>query len=169
MALSEVAPFAKTGGLADVGSALPKALKDQGHDIRVIMPQYRVINERKYVLRDVIRLQDIPVQLGKKDIQVNVKAAFIPNSKVQVYFIDYRPFFFREGLYVDPKTGKVKRFFSLPDPEACPIIDGIAFDGKNLWVTGKHCPSIFYIAKPKEKLISAPLIPQKKSTQKKSK
>jgi len=106
MALSEVAPFAKTGGLADVGSALPKALKEQGHDIRVIMPQYRVINERKYVLRDVIRLQDIAVQLGKKTIKVNVKAAFIPNSKVQVYFIDYRPFFFREGLYVDPKTGK---------------------------------------------------------------
>ncbi|NQT24437.1 glycogen synthase GlgA [candidate division KSB1 bacterium] len=106
MALSEVAPFAKTGGLADVGSALPKALKDDGHDIRVIMPQYRVINERKYVLRDVIRLQDISVQLGKKDITVNVKAAFIPNSKVQVYFIDYKPFFFREGLYIDPKTGK---------------------------------------------------------------
>lgn len=106
MAFSEVAPFAKTGGLADVGSALPKALKDQGHDIRVIMPQYRVINERKYVLRDVIRLQDIQVQLGKKEIRLNVKAAFIPNSKVQVYFIDYKPFFFREGLYIDPKTGK---------------------------------------------------------------
>jgi starch synthase len=106
MALSEVAPFAKTGGLADVGSALPKALKDLGHDIRVIMPQYRMINERKYVLRDVIRLQDIPVQLGEKEVVINVKAAFIPNSKVQVYFIDYRPFFFREGLYVDPKTDK---------------------------------------------------------------
>lgn len=106
LAASEVAPFAKTGGLADVGGALPKALKDLGHDIRVIMPQYRMINERKYVLRDVIRLQDIPVQLGKKEIRINVKAAFIPNSKVQVYFIDHKPFFFREGLYVDSKTGK---------------------------------------------------------------
>lgn len=106
MAASEVTPFAKTGGLADVGSALPKSLKDMDHDIRVIMPQYRIINERKYVLRDVIRLQDIPVQMGKKEIRINVKAAFIPNSKVQVYFIDYKPFFFREGLYVDPKTGK---------------------------------------------------------------
>ncbi|HDQ44723.1 MAG TPA: glycogen synthase GlgA [bacterium] len=106
MAFSEVAPFAKTGGLADVGGALPKALKDLGHDIRVIMPQYREVNERRYILRDVIRLQNISVQMGDESLQIQVKSAFLPNSKVQIYFIDYKPFYFREGLYVDPKTGK---------------------------------------------------------------
>ena len=104
MAFSEVAPFSKTGGLGDVGGALPKALKDMGHDVRVITPQYRRINERKYVLRDVIRLQDIAVNMGEKTVTLNAKSAFLPNSKVQVYFMDYRPYFFREGLYTNPKT-----------------------------------------------------------------
>ena len=103
MAVSEVAPFTKTGGLGDVGGALPKALKDLDHDVRIITPQYRDVNERKYILRDVIRLQNIPVQLGDETVEVNVKSAFLPNSKVQVYFLDYRPFFFRKGLYVDEK------------------------------------------------------------------
>jgi len=103
---SEVAPFAKAGELADVASSLPKMLKEAGQDVRVITPQYRSTNERKYVLRDVIRLQNIPVPLGKETVPVHVKSAFLPGSKVQAYFIDYRPFFFRDGLYSDPKTHK---------------------------------------------------------------
>ncbi|MFH1943580.1 MAG: glycogen/starch synthase [bacterium] len=106
MVFPEVAPFAKTGSVGDIGGALPKVLKDFGHDVRIISPQYRIINERKYVLRDVIRLQNIPVSLGKKNINVHVKSAFLPNSKVQVYFIDYKPFFFKDGLYSDPKSGE---------------------------------------------------------------
>ena len=60
---SEVSPFAKTGGLADVTSSLPKALFEMGHDVRIIMPKYGMISERKYVLREVIRLKKIPVHL----------------------------------------------------------------------------------------------------------
>lgn len=103
--VSEVAPFVKTGGLGDVGGALPKALKDLGHDVRVITPQYREVNERKYILRDVIRLQGIPVTIDNETLEINVKSAFLPNSKVQVYFLDYRPYFFRKGLYVDESKG----------------------------------------------------------------
>ncbi|MCK4830001.1 glycogen/starch synthase, partial [bacterium] len=105
MVFSEIYPFAKTRDLSDVGGSLPKALKEMGHDVRVITPQYRVTNERKYVLRDVIRLQNINVPMGKKTLCVNVKSAFLPNSKVQVYFIDYKPFYFREGIYNNPKSG----------------------------------------------------------------
>lgn len=106
MVFSEVAPFTKTGVLGDVGGSLPKVLKEMDHDVRVITPQYRVINERKYVLRDVIRLQNIEVDLREETLKINVKSAFLPNSKVQVYFLDYKPFFFREGLYTDLKSGK---------------------------------------------------------------
>ena len=45
---SEVDPFAKTGGLADVSSSLPKAIKELGHEIRIMMPRYHFIGERKF-------------------------------------------------------------------------------------------------------------------------
>ena len=56
---------------------------------------------------------------------------------------------------LDPKTGKKSPLFALPDREACPVIDGIAFDGKNLWVTGKHCPSLYYVERPSEAAIQS--------------
>ena len=106
MVFPEIAPFSKTGDLGEMAGFLPKALKDLGHDIRVITPQYRTINERKYILRDVIRLQNIDVKSCGTIVQINVKSAFLPNSKVQVYFIDYKPYFFREGMYNNPKSGE---------------------------------------------------------------
>jgi len=102
---SEVTPFAKTGGLADVSSALPKAIKEAGHDIRVFMPKYAAIKDRKFILRDVIRLKDMVITHGSHPIKLNIKSSFIPDSKVQVYFLDYPPYFERDELYVDPKTG----------------------------------------------------------------
>jgi starch synthase len=102
----EVSPFAKTGGLADVCSALPKAYKGSNQEIRVMVPKYKFINERKYILREVIRLREIPVTLNGKSEIANVKSAFIPDSKVQVYFVDIPKYFARPGIYNDPKTQK---------------------------------------------------------------
>ena len=50
-AASEIVPFAKSGGLADVAGALPKALKALGHDIRLVMPRYYVVDREKYGLK----------------------------------------------------------------------------------------------------------------------
>ena len=113
---TEVAPFAKTGGLADVASALPKALFEQGHDVRVMMPKYGNISERRYTLREVIRLKDIPIQVGSHKHIVSAKSAFLPETKVQVYFLDYKPYFERPDYYVDSATGEdfpdnAQRFF----------------------------------------------------------
>jgi len=103
---SEVSPFAKTGGLGDVTGALPKSLKAKNQEIRVIMPKYKMINERKYILREVIRLKDIPVTINGDTKTVNVKSAFLPDSKVQIYFVDIPDLFGRNGLYADNNTGK---------------------------------------------------------------
>ncbi len=103
---SEVAPFAKSGGLADVTGALPKALKAANQEIRIMMPKYKFINERKYVLREVIRLKEIPVTINGKTEVANVKSAFLPDSKVQIYFIEISDFFSRPGLYHDPKNNE---------------------------------------------------------------
>ncbi len=105
-ASSEVVPFAKTGGLADVSGALPKQLKQLGHDVRIIMPKYNSIRDNKFRLREVIRLRDIEVALGDEIHQVSIKSAFIPDTKVQVYFVEHPGFFNRDSLYTDPKTGE---------------------------------------------------------------
>ncbi len=103
---SEVSPFAKTGGLGDVTGAFPKALKMQNQEIRVFMPKYKSINERKYVLREVIRLKDIPVTINNVTRTINVKSAFLPDSKVQIYFVEIPELFSRSGIYTDTVSGK---------------------------------------------------------------
>ena len=61
---SEVEPFAKTGGLADVSGALPQIIKQLDHEIRVMMPRYGSINERKSKLHEMLRLKEIAVPVG---------------------------------------------------------------------------------------------------------
>lgn len=103
---SEVVPFAKTGGLADVAGALPVAHKEMDHDVRLMMPNYKSINERKFVLREVIRLREVNVEINNQAKIANGKTAFLPNSKVHVYFLSIPEYFDRKDLYVNSKTKK---------------------------------------------------------------
>jgi starch synthase len=105
---SEVEPFAKTGGLADVAGAFPQIIRELGHDIRILLPKYGFIGERKYNIYDVIRLRDIPVPIGKNTEQASIKSSFITNQriKVQVYFFDLPKYFNRDGIYLDPASKK---------------------------------------------------------------
>lgn len=107
---SEVDPFAATDTntrLADTSNALPIALKEMEQDIRLMMPKYKSINERKYVLREVIRLREVKVELANQTKTANGKTAFLPNSKVHVYFLSVPEHFDRKGFYADPQTGEV--------------------------------------------------------------
>ncbi len=105
---SEVEPFAKTGGLADVSGTLPQVIKDSGHEIRIIMPRYGSISERKFKLHDVIRLKDIEVPIGNEKKIANVNSSFIANvkSKVQVYFLANKEMYERPGIYTSPDSKK---------------------------------------------------------------
>ncbi|RMF61415.1 MAG: glycogen synthase [Calditrichaeota bacterium] len=103
---AEVAPFSGNSVLAENSHALPAALKLLEQDIRLMMPKYKSINERKYVLREVIRLREVKVDLGGEVKLANGKTAFLPNSKVHVYFLSIPEYFDRKGVYADPQTGK---------------------------------------------------------------
>jgi len=106
---SEAIPFVKTGGLADVSAALPKVLTEMGHEVRLIIPKYGAVDERKFKVHDIIRLKDICVKIGDKDVIFSLKSCFLPGvrTRVQIYFLEnYEYFGNRNSLYVDPKTGK---------------------------------------------------------------
>jgi len=97
IAAPEVVPFAKTGGLADVAGALPKALKELRHDVRVILPKYKMVDGKKY---DLSKIYDgIKVPVGDKIELADIYEATIPGTKVPVYFIDNEKYFGRDGLY----------------------------------------------------------------------
>ncbi len=90
---SEISPFAEQYSLAPFAEKVPTLLKEKEHDIRLIMPKYGFISSRKYVLREVIRLRDIEAHWGGEVITGNVRSAFIPDTKVQVYFLDLPNYF----------------------------------------------------------------------------
>ncbi len=105
---SEVFPFAKTGGLADVASALPQSLKEIGNDIRLAIPRYGFVSERKFRIHEIIRLKNIDIPIGKKTAKMNVKSSFLvgERTKVQIYFIDSSEYYGRAGIYQDPRSKK---------------------------------------------------------------
>ncbi|MEE9288102.1 MAG: glycogen synthase GlgA [Bacteroidota bacterium] len=100
---SEVVPFAKTGGLADVAGALPLVVKELGHEVRIAMPLYGSVDQRKFKLHDIARLHGQSIPIGSKAVDFNIKSSSTVDgkSKVQVYFLENEQYFGREGLYVD--------------------------------------------------------------------
>jgi len=91
---SEVAPFAETSTVATFSQRFSSILNDRTDvDIRLTKPKYGFISERKYVLREVIRLKEMPVNFGGEDRVVSMKSAFIPETRVQIYFMEDEQYF----------------------------------------------------------------------------
>ena len=85
---TEIVPFANVTPLADFSTRVPLALQEKGHDIRTIIPKYGYVSERKYILREVIRLREIPFTFNGQNKVASAKSAFIPKTRVQVYFLE---------------------------------------------------------------------------------
>ncbi len=96
---SEVAPFAKTGGLADVAGALPLALARLGADVRVAMPGYGNMTNLPAAPRPV--LPHLNIEIGTYKNVASVTMTTLPGSPVPVYFIENAALFHREGLYME--------------------------------------------------------------------
>lgn len=101
---AEVYPFVKAGLGAQFAGSLPPYLQALGHEVRVLMPKYSLINERKHIIRDIIRLKDIPVQMFGGNMTVSVKSGFIPETKTQIYFADSEKYYKRADMYRDIRT-----------------------------------------------------------------
>lgn len=95
---SEVAPFAKTGGLADVAAALPKELRRMGHDVRVIMPYYRSVAAGEFSVRKARKSAEV-------ELDGELHKGFLRQTSfgdVPVYLVENRELFGRDFLYGTP-------------------------------------------------------------------
>ena len=105
---TEISPFANTSNLSKYSVDVPLALQEAGHDIRTILPKYGFVSERKYILREVIRLREIPFNFNGEDETVSAKSAFIPKTRVQVYFLENKDLFKPlSDLLYKAKNGRV--------------------------------------------------------------
>ncbi len=102
---TEISPFSAESTLSELSFHLTRYCRTKGHDVRVVTPKFNFIKERRYNLREVIRLREIPVPLAGKLEMVAVKSGFIPETKVQVYFLEQEKYFARDGITRDPATG----------------------------------------------------------------
>ncbi len=104
---SEVMPYSKTGGLADVAGALPQQLADLRHRVALFTPLYRSVNVDRYDIFRVGRFSDLSVWIGGREWHFNLLQRDLgKRSKLETYFIECDELFDRESLYVDPATGK---------------------------------------------------------------
>lgn len=118
---AEGAPFFKTGGLGDVAYALPKELRKQGVDIRVVLPYYTQMPER--FKEQLIEITHFRVELGYKSAYVGVKTLTL--GGVQYYFIDNLAYFDRDQLYGQNDDGERFGFFDIAVIEMMEKVDFI--------------------------------------------
>jgi len=96
---SEVAPFSKTGGLADVSGALPRHLRARGHDIRVFTPFYGSIDRAQLRLTSVESVRDVAVMLGNAAYRFSLYETPTIGSSLPTYLIDCPALFHRATVY----------------------------------------------------------------------
>ena len=81
-------PFTSVSFQGKISVDVPLSLQNKGNDVRCLMPKYGFISERKYILREVIRLKQILFSYEDKDFECSAKSAFLPSSRLQVYFLE---------------------------------------------------------------------------------
>jgi starch synthase len=98
---TEVAPYLTDTNMSEVGRVLPQAIAEKGREIRVFMPRFGSVNERRNQLHEVIRLSGMNIIIDDTDHPLIIKVASMPGVRTQVYFIDNDDFFQRKFALVN--------------------------------------------------------------------
>ena len=99
----EIKPYLILSEIARITNALPIYLLEQGFEIRVMMPRFGHINERRHRLHEVVRLSGINIIIDEDDYPLIIKVASLPGARLQVYFLDNEDFFKRKHDFTDEK------------------------------------------------------------------
>tara|TARA_B110000263_G_scaffold189034_1_gene166679 strand:+ start:5431 stop:6258 length:828 start_codon:yes stop_codon:yes gene_type:complete len=97
----EISPYMNQSNMGDLSSALPQLMQENGKDIRIFLPRFGTVNERRHQLHEVIRLSGMNLIIDDFDHQLIIKVASIQQQRMQVYFIDNEEYFPRRQMFHD--------------------------------------------------------------------
>ncbi len=103
---TEMTPYFPESPMSLQSLQIPKAMSQKGADVRIFMPRFGTINERRHQLHEVIRLSGMNLIINDMDQPLIIKVASVPGEKIQVYFIDNDEYFKRKSTYID-QEGKL--------------------------------------------------------------
>ena len=99
----EMSPFLELTKIAKITRQLPQAMQEKGFEIRILMPRFGNINERRNRLHEVIRLSGMNIVINENDNPLIIKVASLPTARMQVYFLDNEEYFQRKQVFRDAK------------------------------------------------------------------
>lgn len=100
---NELSPYVEFTDFANILNSLAVKTFDSGIEVRIIMPRFGTINERRHRLHEVVRLSGINIIIDKDDYPLIIKVASLPNARLQVYFMDNEDYFKRKSVFADDK------------------------------------------------------------------
>ncbi len=125
---SEILPYAKTGGLADVAGALVQNLRLLGHEVHAFMPLYSAVRAAHPELQPVAGVQHIPMTIGDTEYRFSLQTAQFPATDIPTYFVDCPALYHRRDFYTfDPDEHRRFLLFTRATLESCRLL-GIAPD-----------------------------------------
>jgi len=99
----EMQPYTALSEVAAIARKLPQYIQEKGMEIRVLMPRFGTINERRHRLHEVVRLSGMNIIVDDDDFPLIIKVASLPGARMQVYFLDNEDFFKRKSVFEDSK------------------------------------------------------------------
>jgi|TARA_B100001059_G_scaffold117882_1_gene118103 starch synthase len=124
----EITPYLPVNDLSKTARFLPQAMNESGIEVRLFMPRFGCINERRHQLHEVIRLSGMNLIVNDIDQPLIIKVASIPQARMQVYFIDNEEYFKRKFTTVDKK----EKFYADNDERALFFCRGVIESVKKL-------------------------------------
>lgn len=97
----EMEPYTTISEISTLVRKLPEAIQAQGMEIRVLMPRFGTINERRHRLHEVVRLSGMNIIVDDDDFPLIIKVASLPGARLQVYFLDNEDFFKRKSIFLN--------------------------------------------------------------------
>ena len=97
----EMDPYTELSKISEHFKKLPQTTQEGGCEIRVLMPKFGGINERRHRLHEVVRLSGMNIIVDDEDYPLIIKVASVPGSRLQVYFLDNEEFFKRKNFFAE--------------------------------------------------------------------